>query len=116
LLTFLDNIAGTEDVAYADDILNFSTELAGVQLKADQISAMCAFTGLEISYKKISSLCEDGKPVPPDPESPRGVLSGPVTASTMQGSPVISLATDPPDGATKARLGQRSSAPLPRLN
>jgi hypothetical protein len=70
LLTFLDNIPGTEDVAYADDIINFSTELAGVQLKADQISEMCAFTGLEISYKKIASFREDGKPAPPDPEPP----------------------------------------------
>jgi hypothetical protein len=43
LLTFLDNIPGTEDVAYADDILNFSSELAGVQLKADQISALPAW-------------------------------------------------------------------------
>jgi hypothetical protein len=31
LLTFLDSVPGTEDVAYADDIFKFSTELPGVQ-------------------------------------------------------------------------------------
>jgi hypothetical protein len=48
LLTFLDNIPGTEDVAYADDKFNFSTELDGVQLKADRIPTICDFTGLEV--------------------------------------------------------------------
>jgi hypothetical protein len=55
LLSFLDYVWGTEDMAYADDILNFSTDFSGVQEKADRISAMCAFTGLEISYRGIRS-------------------------------------------------------------
>jgi hypothetical protein len=68
LRTFLDNVQGTEDVAYADDILHLSTELSytSVQEKADRILAVFAFTGLEISYKKIASFCEDGNPAPPE--------------------------------------------------
>jgi hypothetical protein len=70
LLTFLEKVQGTEDVAYVNDILNFLTELFGVQEKADWISAVCAFIGLEIACKKKTSFCEDGNPTLPNPEPP----------------------------------------------
>ena len=42
-----------ESIAYADDLINTCHTPTDVQSKADQVSAFCAFTGLEIAATKI---------------------------------------------------------------
>jgi exonuclease III len=42
-----------ESIAYADDLINTCDTTADIQIKADKVSAFCAFTGLEIAATKI---------------------------------------------------------------
>lgn len=42
-----------ESIAYADDLINACHSKTDIQIKADKVSAFCAFTGLEIAASKI---------------------------------------------------------------
>ena len=78
-LRALDMTATVSDIGYADDLVSFSSSLAGLQHKADIMSAFALLFDLTISAPKLCAAC-----IGPAPPNPSLIIHGPGwTPSTL---------------------------------